>query len=73
MTIGVDALPWIYKGFYGANMQMGSERSEHGFLYYILEMIDMLLFYNIKPIFIFDGRNVSAKNKTLQKRKKAKD
>jgi hypothetical protein len=22
-TIGIDALPWIYKGFYGANMQMG--------------------------------------------------
>jgi flap endonuclease-1 len=36
-------------------------------------MIDMLLFYNIKPIFIFDGKNVSAKNKTLQKRKKVKD
>ncbi len=22
-TLGIDALPWIYKGIYGANMQMG--------------------------------------------------
>jgi len=35
-------------------------------------MIDMLQFYKIKPIFIFDGKSLEAKFKTLEKRKKAK-
>lgn len=28
-TIGVDALPWIYKGLYGATLQMGESISEN--------------------------------------------
>ncbi len=35
-------------------------------------MIDMLSYYNIKPIFVFDGRSVQAKSNTLDKRKKDK-
>lgn len=33
----------------------------------------MLEFYSITPLFIFDGKSVKAKGKTLIKRKKAKD
>lgn len=67
-NLAIDALPWIYKGIYGANIQLGGEMNEenqHVFLYYIYEMIDMLEFYNIKPIFVFDGRSLSAKGKTI--------
>lgn len=46
---------------------MGSNIDENpnAFLYYIIEMIDMLEFYKIKPVFIFDGKSLQAKNKTL--------
>ena len=36
-------------------------------------MLDMMSYYNIKPIFVFDGRAVQAKNHTLDKRKKSKE
>ena len=36
-------------------------------------MLDMLSYYSIKPIFIFDGRAVHAKTETLEKRKKSKE
>jgi 5'-3' exonuclease len=35
-------------------------------------MIEMLQFYQIKPLFVFDGKSLTAKDKTHEKRKKAK-
>ncbi len=32
----------------------------------------MLSYYNIKPYFVFDGRNVDRKNATLEKRRRNK-
>ena len=33
----------------------------------------MLAFYHIKPICVFDGRYISKKDETIEKRKKAKE
>lgn len=27
-SLAIDALPWIYKGIYGANIQLGNEMNE---------------------------------------------
>lgn len=71
-TVAVDAMPWIYKGCYSCAMELNQNIESIDFLYYILEMLDMLSYYNIKPIFVFDGRSVMAKSDTLEKRKKSK-
>lgn len=31
-------------------------------------MVDLLLQYNIKPVFVFDGRSLPMKRKTVSKR-----
>ena len=36
-------------------------------------MLDLLDYYKIKPICIFDGKYVKNKEKTISKRKSAKD
>jgi 5'-3' exonuclease len=36
-------------------------------------MLDLLLYYKIKPICVFDGRYVGKKKETIDKRKKAKE
>lgn len=36
-------------------------------------MLQILSFYNIKPIVVFDGRYVGKKNDTIDKRKKQKE
>jgi len=66
-------MPWIYKGCYSCAMSLNQNVESNDFLYYILEMLDMLSYYNIKPIFIFDGKAVEAKSETLEKRKRAKE
>lgn len=43
------------------------------FLYYIFEMLDLLFYYKIKPICVFDGRYVGKKEDTIEKRKKSKE
>ncbi len=35
-------------------------------------MLDLLNYYNIKPICVFDGRYVGKKDETIEKRRKAK-
>ena len=35
-------------------------------------MIEILSFYNIKPIFVLDGRSISMKDETNEKRRKEK-
>ena len=54
-------------------MSLNQDVKSNDFLYFILEMLDMLSYYEIKPIFIFDGRAVEAKSGTLEKRKQAKE
>ena len=66
-------MPWIYKGCYSCAMELNQKIESIDFLYYILEMLDMLSYYSIKPIFVFDGRALHAKNDTLEKRKKNKE
>lgn len=41
-------------------------------MYYILQMLELLHFYNIKPVLVFDGRSLAKKSATLEKRAKLK-
>ena len=66
-------MPWIYRGCYSCNFELSQNIASMKFLHYLLEMIEILYYYNIKPIFVFDGRNVEMKNETQQKRKKEKE
>ena len=36
-------------------------------------MLDLLSYYRIKPICVFDGRHVGKKEETLEKRRKSKE
>jgi len=65
-------MSWIYKGCYRCAFELNQNIESNNFLYYIFEMIDLLTYYKIKPICIFDGRYVGKKDDTIDKRKKTK-
>lgn len=70
--IGIDMMPWIYRGCYSCNFELSQNITSMKFLYYLLEMLEILLYYNIKPIFVFDGRSIEMKSDTNEKRIKEK-
>lgn len=59
---GIDIMSWIYRGCYNSNMELCQNIKSNKFLYYLLQMTEILSYYNIKPIFIFDGRSFNLKN-----------
>lgn len=70
--VAVDGLPWLYKGCYGYTFQLNQEVHSNEFMYYILQMLELMNFYGIKPILVFDGRKLAGKSSTLEKRMKTK-
>lgn len=66
-------MSWLYKGCYRCAFELNQNIDTNDFLYYIFEMIDLLFYYQIKPICVFDGRYVGKKEDTLEKRKKSKE
>lgn len=70
--LGVDANIWLYKfirGFREKNNGGSIESHKIGLFNRILK----LLFYKIKPIFVFDGPAPILKRKTLEKRKEIRN
>lgn len=55
-------MSWIYRGCYSCNFDLVNHGNSIKYLYYLLEMIEVLGYYNIKPIFVFDGRSFDLKS-----------
>lgn len=72
-TAAIDIMSWIYKGCYRCAFDHNQNIESNDFLYYILEMLELLSYYSIKPICVFDGRYVGKKDETIEKRKKMKE
>ena len=47
-TIAIDAMSWLYKGCYGCSYELNMQIETSRFLNYIVKMISLLRFYNIK-------------------------
>ena len=69
----IDIMSWLYKGCYRCAFEHNQNIETNNFLYYIFEMLEILNYYKIKPIVVFDGRYVGKKGDTIEKRKKMKE
>ena len=58
----IDTMSWLYKGCYRCAFQHNQNIESNDFLYYIFEMLQILAFYEIKPVMVFDGRYVNKKD-----------
>ena len=69
-TVAVDISWWIHQGAYYADFSCGSEGVIQKIINYITKRIRMLIELNIEPIIVFDGSNISAKQRILDERAK---
>ncbi len=72
-TAVVDIMSWLYKGCYRCAFELNQNIDTNNYLYYVFEMLDLLIYYKIRPICIFDGKYVGKKEETLDKRKRNKE
>lgn len=72
-TIGVDAMSWLYRGCYSSfSEKSGSSIQPKDYLNFIQKSILMLKRHKIRPMLVFDGKRLLAKEKTEENRKKLK-
>ena len=64
-VLAIDVSIWAIQFMYAMNQSSNEYRILDGFL----RRICKLLFFGIKPIFVFDGQTPSLKKKTLMNRK----
>lgn len=59
---------WLHKSVYGCCVELASGRESDKWLTYCLNLIDMLVSFNITVHMVFDGANLPAKEVTEQHR-----
>ena len=57
-------MTWLYKGAYSCAFELGLDQETLGFLQFPISMIKLLKQNNIKPICVFDGMRLKAKEAT---------
>ena len=63
-TAVVDVFIWLYKGAFSCAADLGLNVDTVSFLSYPIKMLKLLQAYKIKPICVFDGRHLKAKQAT---------
>ena len=60
-TFAVDVYCFLHKGAFGCAEQLVQNKPTDGYIKYVMKYVDLLLYHNIKPILVFDGRNLPSK------------
>ncbi|XP_026465033.1 exonuclease 1-like [Ctenocephalides felis] len=71
-TVAIDSYCWLHKGAFGCadKLAQGIDTDLH--IQYCLKYINLLISYQIKPILVFDGKHLAAKELTEVKRREAR-
>ncbi|ETO33869.1 hypothetical protein RFI_03229 [Reticulomyxa filosa] len=72
-TVGVDGYCWLHKGVYSCCYELCNNVPTRRYIDHFIDLVQVLLHYNIKPIIVFDGCYLPLKQLTednrAQKRK----
>ncbi|KAL9324443.1 hypothetical protein ACSQ67_009300 [Phaseolus vulgaris] len=69
--VGIDAYSWLHKGAYSCSMELCLDSSsvrKLRYIEYFMHRVNLLRFYKITPVVVFDGGNVPCKAATEEER-----
>lgn len=72
-TVVIDTYCWLHKGATGCAVQLIQGEDTNVYVNYCLKYIKLLQSFDIRPILVFDGRNLPAKAGTEAKRRQLRD
>ncbi|KAB7504477.1 Exonuclease 1 [Armadillidium nasatum] len=65
----VDVYCWLHKGAFSCAEKLVKGEPTDGYIIYVMKQVNLLLSHNIKPILVFDGCHLPAKEVTELKRR----
>ncbi|XP_071569914.1 exonuclease 1 isoform X2 [Temnothorax nylanderi] len=71
-TVAIDSYCWLHKGVFSCAEKLMMGQTTNAYVLYCMKYINMLLKYKIKPILVFDGRRLPAKEQTEIKRRESR-
>nr|XP_012214444.1 PREDICTED: LOW QUALITY PROTEIN: exonuclease 1 [Linepithema humile] len=71
-AVAIDSYCWLHKGVFSCAEKLMMGQITNAYVLYCMKYIHMLLRYKIKPIMVFDGRRLPAKEQTEIKRKESR-
>ncbi|XP_018568857.1 exonuclease 1 [Anoplophora glabripennis] len=72
-TVAIDTYCWLHKGANACAVQLARGEDSQVYVNYCMKYIKMLQHYNIRPILVFDGKNLPAKADTEAKRRESRN
>jgi len=72
-SVAVDAYSWIHKATYGCCTELCTDATSMKWVNYCINLVDLVLSFDIKLTLVFDGANLSAKKDTENERSASRD
>ncbi|KAL7383451.1 hypothetical protein ABVT39_011017 [Epinephelus coioides] len=68
-TVAVDTYCWLHKGAFSCAEKLAKGEPTDQYVWYCMKYVDMLLTFSIKPVLVFDGRNLPSKQEVEKARR----
>ena len=70
--VAVDTYSWLHKSIYTCCIELATNQPTDKWLKYCMNMVELLLSYDIKIYLVFDGADLPAKKSTEEERRKSR-
>ncbi|XP_021166411.1 exonuclease 1 isoform X2 [Fundulus heteroclitus] len=72
-TVAVDTYCWLHKGAFSCAEKLAKGEPTDQYVWYCMKFVDMLLNFSVKPILVFDGRNLPSKQEVEKTRRERRE
>ncbi|KAF0027628.1 hypothetical protein F2P81_020369 [Scophthalmus maximus] len=72
-TVAVDTYCWLHKGAFSCAEKLAKGEPTDQYVWYCMKFVDMLLTFGVKPILVFDGRNLPSKKEVEKARRERRE
>ncbi|XP_040576449.1 exonuclease 1 [Lepeophtheirus salmonis] len=72
-TAVIDVYGWLHRGTFGCADRLIKGEETDGYIRYVMKFVQIFLSANIRPILVFDGRNLPSKSLTESKRRERRE
>ncbi|CAG6018171.1 unnamed protein product, partial [Menidia menidia] len=72
-TVAVDTYCWLHKGAFSCAEKLAKGEPTDQYVWYCMKFVDMLLNFGVKPILVFDGRNLPSKQEVEKARRERRE
>lgn len=66
--VAVDGHCWLHRGAFGCAFELAMDGDTDKYVSYFIHMVQMLIFYKVTPIIVFDGQPLPMKEVTTRQR-----